>query len=73
MGLSLGWLLLLGGILGGARVLFAKTFSWQNTVDTVVTEEDREDEVPMTLLRRSIVMGICATSALVGVLLLYKK
>jgi hypothetical protein len=72
MGLSLGWLLLLGGILGGARVLFAKTFSWQNTVDGVA-EEERKNEVPMTPVRRSILMAICTTAALVGVFLLSTK
>jgi hypothetical protein len=70
-GLSLGWLLLLGGILGGVRVWRAKKFSWMNEVDTVVTEDDRQRGVPMTSFRRAIPLGICIVACAVGLLLIY--
>jgi hypothetical protein len=66
MGLSLGWLLLLGGALGAIRVLRAKTFSWMNDVDTVIAEEDRKQEVPMTAARRWILIAICVGLAVYG-------
>jgi hypothetical protein len=66
MGLSLGWLLFVGGILGSIRVLRAKTFSWANYVDTVVTEEDRKREAPMTPLKRRVLVAICLLLAIVG-------
>jgi len=66
MGLSLGWLLLLGGTLGTIRVLRAKTFSWMNNVDTVIAEEDRKKEAPMTSARRWILVAICLGLAIYG-------
>lgn len=73
MGLSLGWLLLLGGVLGAVRVLLAKTFSWANEVDTVVTEEDRKREAPMTPLRRWVLVTICLLLAIVGAVLIQRR
>ena len=73
MGLSFGWLLLLGGALGAVRVLRAKTFSWANEVDTVVTEEDRKREAPMTPVRRWILVAICLLLAIVGAVLIQRQ
>jgi hypothetical protein len=73
MGLSLGWLLLLGGALGTIRILRAKTFSWMNDVDTVITEEDRKREVPMTPFRRWTLVLICLLLTIVGAILIQRK
>ncbi len=73
MGLSLGWLLLLGGILGAFRVARAKTFSWANEVDTVVSEEDRKPERPMTPLKRGVLVTICLLLAVVGSVLIHRQ
>lgn len=73
MGLSLGWLLLIGGILGGIRALRAKTFSWANDVDTVVTEEDRKQETPMTPFRRWVLVAICLLLSIAGAVLIQRK
>jgi hypothetical protein len=73
MGLSLGWLLLLGGALGSVRVLRAKTFSWANEVDTVVTEEDRQREAPMTPFKRWVLVAICFLLAIVGAVLIQRQ
>ncbi len=72
MGLSLGWLLLLGGVLGAVRVIRAKTFSWANEVDTVVTEEDRKREAPMTSIRRWVLVTICLLLAVLGAVLIQR-
>jgi hypothetical protein len=73
MGLSLGWLLFLGGALGTVRVLRAKTFSWANEVDTVVTEEDRKREVPMTPVKRWVLVTICLLLAIIGAVLIQRQ
>lgn len=73
MGLSVGWLLLLGGALGVVRVLRAKTFSWANEVDTVVTEEDRKRETAITPIRRWILVAICLLLAIVGAILIQRQ
>jgi hypothetical protein len=73
MGFSLGWLLLLGGVLGAVRVLRAKTFSWANEVDTVVTEEDRRREPLMTPTQRSVLVAICLVLAVAGAILIQRQ
>jgi len=56
--ISAGWVFFLGGILGIVSVLRAKTFSWSNS-EFLTTEEDRKQEVPMTPLKRWILVGVC--------------
>ena len=73
MGLSIGWLLLLGGLLGAIRVLRAKTFSWVNEVDTVVTEKDQSQTTPMTSSKRWALEAVCLLSAVVGLVLVYRQ
>jgi len=73
MGLSIGWLLLLGGLLGAIRVLRAKTFSWVNEVDTVVTEKDQSQMMPMTSSKRWALVTVCLLSAVVGLVLVYRQ
>ena len=72
MGLSIGWLLLLGGLLGTIRVLRAKTFSWINEVDTVVTEKDPSQMTAMTSSRRWVLVTVCLFAAVVGLVLAYR-
>jgi hypothetical protein len=59
-----------GGVLGAVRVLRAKTFSWANEVDTVVTEEDRKRETPMTPFQRGALVTICLALAIAGAILI---
>jgi hypothetical protein len=73
MGLPLGWLLLLGGVLGAGRVLRAKTFSWANDVDGNVTEEDRKREAPMTPFKRWVLVAICLLLVIVGAVLIQRQ
>ena len=56
--ISANWVFFLGGILGIVSVLCAKNFSWSNS-EFLTTEEDRKQEVPMTPLRRWILVGVC--------------
>jgi hypothetical protein len=60
-----GWIVFIGGISGIVTVLRAKTFSWKN-YSFIGSEEDRKEEVPMTLLRRSILLAICIGLAIWG-------
>ena len=73
MGLSIGWLLLLGGLLGAIRVLRAKTFSWINEVDTVVTEKNKSQMTPMASSKRWALVTVCLLSAVVGLVLVYRQ
>jgi hypothetical protein len=61
-----GWVLLIGGVSGIVTALRAKTFSWSN-FEFLRSEEDRKEEVPMTLLRRSILIAVCIGFAVWGV------
>ncbi len=49
--ISDNWVFLVGGVIGIICVLGAKTFSWSNS-EFLATEEDRKQEIPMTLLKR---------------------
>jgi hypothetical protein len=60
-----GWVLLVGGISGIVTVLLAKTFSWRN-YEFLESEEDRKEEIPMTLLRRLILVAVCIGFAIWG-------
>ncbi len=63
--ISAGWVFFLGGIVGIISGLCAKRFSWSNT-EFLRTEEDRKEEVPMTPLRRWILVGVCALISVYG-------
>jgi hypothetical protein len=63
--ISAAWVFLLGGILGVISVLLAKNFSWSNS-EFLANEEDRKQEVPMTPLRRWILVGICISVSAYG-------
>jgi hypothetical protein len=52
-----GWVFLIGGIAGVVRVWTAQTFSWADPEFS--SEEDRRREVPMTPLRRWILIAVC--------------
>jgi len=58
---------MVGGVLGAIRVLRARTFSWRNEVDCVVTDQDRAANGPMTPVRRWILVGICVVIIVTGV------
>ena len=73
MGLPIGWLLLLGGLLGTFRVFRAKTFTWMNEVDAVVTDEDRSRLLPMTATKRWTLMTVCFVAMFVGFVLVYRQ
>jgi hypothetical protein len=55
---SAGWVYLIGGLIGIVTVSLAKKFSWKN-YEFLASEEDRKEAVPMTPLRRLILIGIC--------------
>ncbi len=63
--ISAGWVFFIGGVLGIVTVLRAKNFSWKNS-EFLTTEEDRKQEVPMTPLRRWILVGICVLISAYG-------
>jgi hypothetical protein len=65
--ISFGWWLMVGGVLGAIRVLRARTFSWRNEVDCVVTDQDRAANGSMTPVRRWILVGICVVIIVTGV------
>jgi hypothetical protein len=56
---------LLGGISGVVTVIRAKTFSWKN-YEFLTSEEDRKQEIPMTMVRRWILIAICVALAVYG-------
>jgi hypothetical protein len=60
---SAGWVFLIAGIAGMVTVIRAKTFSWKN-YEFLTSEEDRKQEVPMTIARRWILIAICVGLAL---------
>lgn len=62
---SAGWILLIGGLVGFIAVLRAKSFSWKN-MEFLTSEEDRKKEVPMTPLRRWLLIIICILIASYG-------
>jgi hypothetical protein len=62
---SAGWVFLIGGIAGMVTVIRAKTFSWKN-YEFLTSEEDRKQEVPMTIARRWILIAICVGLAIYG-------
>lgn len=71
MGLSAGWLLLLGGCLGAVRTSTAKTFSWANDVDIHIANEEREH--PMTRGKRSVLVILCLTAAIIGAVMIQRR
>ena len=73
MGLSVGWLMLLGGSFGTFRVLRAKTFSWANDVDINVSDEERQNEQAMTKGKRLALVVVCLVVALAGALLIQRS
>lgn len=72
-GMPLGWLLLIGGILGAGRALRAKTFSWANEVDNVVSKEDRAREPLMTSSQRRVLVALCLLLSVAGAVLIQKR
>jgi hypothetical protein len=69
--ISGNWLFFIGGVVGIVSVLRAKTFSWSNS-EFLATEEDRKQEVPMTPLRRWILVGICVLISAYGAIQLQR-
>ena len=63
--ISSDWVFFLGGILGIISVLHAKNFSWSNS-EFLPTKEQREQEIPMTRLRRWILVGVCVLISVYG-------
>jgi hypothetical protein len=55
---SSGWVYLIGGLAGIVTVLRSKKFSWKN-YEFLASEEDRNEEVPMTPIKRLILISIC--------------
>ncbi len=62
---SAGWVYLIGGLIGIVTVSLAKKFSWKN-YEFLASEEDRKEAVPMTPLRRLILISICVLIAAYG-------
>ena len=63
--ISIGWIYLVGGVVGLLTVLLAKSFSWKN-YEFLTSEEDKRREVLMTPLRRWILAGICSGFVIYG-------
>jgi hypothetical protein len=57
--ISGNWVFFIGGIVGVISVLRAKKFSWSNS-EFLKTEEERDEDVPMTMRRRLILLAVCA-------------
>ena len=55
---SSGWVYLIGGLAGIVTVSCSKKFSWKN-YEFLKSEDDLKEEVPMTPLKRLILIGIC--------------
>jgi hypothetical protein len=74
MNLSVGWFCLVGGAVGAFRTAIAKKFYRSDFANQegVITEADRTTEVPMTHLKRWLLVGICILVAVFGVLLIQK-
>ena len=69
MSFSIGWFCLFGGVVGALRVSAAKKFyksDFANT-DGIIAEEDYKTEVPMTPLKRWMIVGVCVVIAAFGV------
>jgi hypothetical protein len=63
--ISAGWVFLLAGIAGVVTVIRAKTFSWRN-YEFLTGEKDLKQEVPMTMVRRWVLITICLGLAVYG-------
>jgi hypothetical protein len=63
--ISPGWIFLGGGIAGMVTVIRAKTFSWRN-YEFLPSEEDRKREVPITMVRRLLLLAVCVGLVLYG-------
>ena len=69
MNLSFGWPLLIFGVIGAVRNATAKKFfksDFQNTLDNVISKEDRRTEVDVSTLQRWSLVALCLTLAAVG-------
>jgi hypothetical protein len=72
MSISFGWFCLVGGVLGAARVATAKKFfrsDFANS-DGVVNEGDYTTEIRLTVVRRWMIVAVCAVIAVVGALMI---
>jgi hypothetical protein len=63
--ISAGWVFFLGGILGTISIFRAKNFSWSNS-EFLPTEEPRKQKIPMTPLKRWILVGVCVLISVFG-------
>jgi len=63
--ISPGWVFLVAGIAGMVTVIRARTFSWKN-YEFLTSEEDLKQEVPMTMVKRWVLIAICFGLAVYG-------
>ena len=70
MFISVGWFSLVGGAVGAFRVAIAKKFFKSDfaNMEGVITEEDYKTEVPISPLKRWIIVGICILLAVFGLI-----
>ncbi len=66
------WVFFIGGIIGVISVLRAKKFSWSNS-EFLETDEERDEAVPMTMLRRIILLSVCALICTYGAIRLQRE
>ena len=69
--ISGNWVFFIGGIVGVISVLRAKKFSWSNS--EFLTEEGRDEDVPMTMRRRLILLAVCALICTYGAIQLQRE
>ena len=70
--ISGNWIFFIGGIVGVISVLRAKKFSWSNS-EFLKTEEERDEDVPMTMRRRLILLAVCALICTYGAIQLQRE
>ena len=70
--ISGNWVFFIGGIVGVISVLRAKKFSWSNS-EFLKTEEERDEDVPMTMRRRLILLAVCALICTYGAIQLQRE
>ena len=63
--ISPGWVFLVAGIADMVTVIRARTFSWKN-YEFLTSEEDLKQEVPMTMVKRWVLIAICFGLAVYG-------
>jgi hypothetical protein len=73
MNITPGWLFFAGGLVGLVNVSRAKTVSWLNTDGNISSEELKASQVPVTRIKRILLLILCALLVIGGALDIQRK